>query len=389
MFNLATQLYESLSITPRKPRIPTTTTATMGKAEVGSTKQLANKMRAKGLQRLRWYCQICSKQCRDENGFKQHTMSEGHVRAMLLVGEDPKKFINDYSNQFKRDFLSLLKTSHGEKKTSLNGFYQEYIRDKEHVHMNSTKWPSLTEFAKFLGREGICRVEEGERGIEISWVDDSSDAIQRREDIKKKERLAKGDESLESRLLEQQIRKAREAAERAGRVEQAAPLPVLEGPLEPVKVSLSLGGKAATKTEEPKEQAPDAPVAIDTFSAAERPERAIPPAEKAQDSDDDDATGLPDLARKEVPASAEAKEAPTPASATSSVTKMSLSLSGNKPKHVNPLMKKSNPLAKKKEMPAVQPEKKMSNAERIMREELERKRVAEERRGGGKRPRLG
>jgi hypothetical protein len=25
---------------------------------------------AKGLQKLRWYCQMCQKQCRDENGFK-------------------------------------------------------------------------------------------------------------------------------------------------------------------------------------------------------------------------------------------------------------------------------------------------------------------------------
>ncbi|TKA61375.1 hypothetical protein B0A55_12015, partial [Friedmanniomyces simplex] len=208
----------------------------MPKAEVGSTKYLANKMKAKGLQRLRWYCQTCEKQCRDENGFKQHTMSEGHVRAMLLVGEDPRKAINEYSNQFKRDFLRLLKTSHGEKKVSLNGFYQEYIRDKEHVHMNSTKWPSLTEFAKYMGREGICRVEEGDRGLEVQWVDDSAEAIQRREDIKKKERLAKGDESMESRLLEQQIRKAREAAEKPGKVELPLPSQAPEvAKAEPVK----------------------------------------------------------------------------------------------------------------------------------------------------------
>lgn len=41
-----------------------------GKAEVGSRKWLANKMKAAGLQKLRWYCQMCEKQCRDENGFK-------------------------------------------------------------------------------------------------------------------------------------------------------------------------------------------------------------------------------------------------------------------------------------------------------------------------------
>ena len=46
------------------------------KAEVGTPKWLSNKIKSKGLQKLRWYCQMCEKQCRDENGFKCHTMSE-------------------------------------------------------------------------------------------------------------------------------------------------------------------------------------------------------------------------------------------------------------------------------------------------------------------------
>jgi hypothetical protein len=33
-------------------------TAKMPKAEVGSTKYIANRMKSRGLQRLRWYCQL-------------------------------------------------------------------------------------------------------------------------------------------------------------------------------------------------------------------------------------------------------------------------------------------------------------------------------------------
>lgn len=29
-------------------------------------KAIANKIKSKGLQKLRWYCQMCQKQCRDE-----------------------------------------------------------------------------------------------------------------------------------------------------------------------------------------------------------------------------------------------------------------------------------------------------------------------------------
>ncbi|PFH60508.1 hypothetical protein XA68_10822 [Ophiocordyceps unilateralis] len=180
----------------------------MPKAEVGSTKHLSNQLKSKGLQRLRWYCQVCEKQCRDANGFKMHTQSEGHVRQMLVVGEDPKKFINEYSHQFQRDFLQLLKTGHGEKQVHINQFYQEYIANKEHIHMNATKWPSLTEFAKHLGRESICRVEETDKGIHISWIDNSPEALRRQDALRRKQAQDQGDEQLEKRMLKEQIRRA-------------------------------------------------------------------------------------------------------------------------------------------------------------------------------------
>ena len=351
----------------------------MPKAEVGSTKYIANKMKAKGLQRLRWYCQICGKQCRDENGFKQHTQSEGHVRAMLLVGEDPRKYINEYSEQFKRDFLQLLRTSHGEKKVHMNHFYQEYIHDKEHVHMNATKWPSLTEFAKYLGREGICRVEEGDKGLEIQWVDDSPEAIRRREDIKRKERLMKGDEDMEARMLERQIRLAGEEAERKGRLEEQKPREGME--VEAVKVSLSLGGKAQQsrqRQEVAREQAPEDPVEISTFSNAAVEVSEQPPSKNS---------ALASLDDEDVAESSSATPAPQ---ASAPPPKLSMSLGGGKMKNTNPLMaKKKNPLSKARTAAAPEPEKKMSNAERIMLEEMERKRKMEERSRPGKRQRVG
>ncbi|KAI5365022.1 Putative KIN17-like protein [Septoria linicola] len=349
----------------------------MGRAEPGSTKAIANKSKMVGLQRLRWWCEPCQKQCRDENGFKQHTLSESHNRNMQIVGEDSRGYINEKSRQFQRDFIRLLRTGHGEKKISLNQFYNEYIKDKEHVHMNSTKWPSLTEFAKHLGREGICRVEEGDRGLEVAWIDDSSEAIRRKEDIKKKDRLAKGDEDIESRLLEQQIKRAREEAEKkdAERKRKAEEEKAQRGHqeepqvIEPVKVSLSLKGAKIPEKKKKKEANEQplegVPVAIETFSAADAaaPEAKIEPESKA--------------VVDEKAMEAEKPDAPP---------KMSLSLAAKK-KNANPLARK-NPFAKKTDVVRAEPEKKMSNAERIMKEELERKRSAEERGYGGKRQRI-
>ena len=46
---------------------------------------------AKGLQRLKFFCGMCQKQCRDANGFKCHMESETHIRQMELFMAQPDK----------------------------------------------------------------------------------------------------------------------------------------------------------------------------------------------------------------------------------------------------------------------------------------------------------
>jgi len=171
-------------------------------------------MKSKGLQRLRWWCEPCQKQCRDANGFKCHVQSESHVRQIATVGEDPRKYINGFSNDFQRDFVSLLRTAHNEKWISANKFYNEYIRDKEHVHMNATKWSSLTEFTKHLGREGICHVKEDEKdGLMIAWRDTSAAAVKRKEEIAELEAAEARSGAGEDKMLKKMAKRAQEEAE--------------------------------------------------------------------------------------------------------------------------------------------------------------------------------
>lgn len=314
---------------PPKPSYPDPppNSPTMPRAEAGSLKSLNNKMKAKGLQRLRWYCQVCEKQCRDENGFKCHTQSESHVRQMLVIGEDAKKFIADYSSQFQRDFLQLLRTSHGEKKINANHFYQEYIANKEHVHMNATKWISLTEFVKFLGREGICRVEDGEKGLFVSWVDNSPDALRRQEAIRKKERQDRGDEEREQRAIREQVERARRDAEASGRIgeedEDAKALKREEGE----KIKLAFGGKKESPKPEMKEEA------------------------KREEGEETAAT-------------------------TKGPEKVSMQIVPKKPKNVFAAGKRKDGKKDSKESAAPEvPKRPMSEAERIMKEGMERKRL--------------
>jgi len=247
---------------------------------------------------------------------------------MHLIGEDPRKYINDYSNQFQRDFLQLLRTSHGEKSVHINHFYQEYISNKEHIHMNATKWPSLTEFAKYLGREGICRVEETDKGLHVAWIDNSPEALRRQDAIRKKERQDRGDEEREQKLIQQQIERAKadknvsDSDEEED--EEAKKLQRTEGE----KITLSFAPKQAEK----------------------KPETLDTPKEDLKE---------------------ESKEEPPK-------EKMSLKIGmGNgKPKNVFTASKK-NALSGKKSGYIEPPKRPMSEAERIMKEEIERKRSRE------------
>ena len=63
------------------------------------------------------------KQCRDENGFKCHTMSEGHQRQMLLCADNPGhlvKVTSEFSSDFLGGFLQILRRSYGGKRVSAN-----------------------------------------------------------------------------------------------------------------------------------------------------------------------------------------------------------------------------------------------------------------------------
>ncbi|KAG7093810.1 hypothetical protein E1B28_007452 [Marasmius oreades] len=201
----------------------------MPRAEVGTPKYVANKMKSKGLQRLRWYCQVCEKQCRDENGFKCHAQSESHLRQMLVVGEHAGKHIASFSQQFQSEFVSLLSRRFGTKRVFANRVYQEYIADKSHLHMNATRWVTLTEFVKHLGRSGIARVDDTEKGWFIAWIDNSPKALAKAEASMKKERSTTSDEQRERMLIAEQIERAAAEAENGASPRSSDSPPAEEG----------------------------------------------------------------------------------------------------------------------------------------------------------------
>ncbi|ODV83333.1 hypothetical protein CANARDRAFT_190771, partial [[Candida] arabinofermentans NRRL YB-2248] len=186
----------------------------MGKAEFGTAKYLNNQLKKRGLQKTKFYCQICEKQCMDDNGFKCHIQSPSHLKnlsnKLSNSNNNSKQMIEGYSEKFLIDFLKLLRINHGEKSIGCNKFYQEYIQDKDHIHLNSTKWKSLTSLAMHLQQSGLCSVEVNEElddsDVEkytIAYIDKSPESQLRKQQTK--ERKIKSDSETSLKLLQEQI----------------------------------------------------------------------------------------------------------------------------------------------------------------------------------------
>ena len=182
----------------------------MGKHEVGTPKYIANKIKAKGLQKLRWYCQMCQKQCRDENGFKCHTMSESHHRQLLLFADNASRYMDQFSKEFSHGYLNLLKRQFGTRRVPANRVYQEYISDRGHVHMNATIWVTLTGFVKWLGRTGQCVVDETEKGWYVTYIDRDPETLAAQEKKAKKQKMDKDDEERMMEFIEKQVEKGQQ-----------------------------------------------------------------------------------------------------------------------------------------------------------------------------------
>ncbi|KAJ9160116.1 hypothetical protein P3X46_025547 [Hevea brasiliensis] len=180
----------------------------MGKNDFLTPKAIANRIKAKGLQKLRWYCQMCQKQCRDENGFKCHCMSESHQRQMQIFGQNPHRIVEGYSDEFENTFLDLMRRSHRFSRVAATVVYNEYIHDRHHVHMNSTQWATLTEFVKYLGRTGKCKVEETPKGWFITYIDRDSETLFKEKMKNKRIRADLAEEEKQEREIQKQIEKA-------------------------------------------------------------------------------------------------------------------------------------------------------------------------------------
>jgi len=100
---------------------------------------------------------------------------------MALFSSNAEAFMDKFSSEFDETFMKLLSRRFGTRRVPANLVYNELIQDKEHVHMNSTMWATLTDYVKYLGKTSKAVIEETERGWFITYIDRDPEAIKRAE----------------------------------------------------------------------------------------------------------------------------------------------------------------------------------------------------------------
>jgi DNA/RNA-binding protein KIN17 len=302
---------------------------------------------------------------------------------MLVVGEHANSYIEQYSRDFQNDFLALLSRRWGTKRVRANQVYQEFIQDKHHSHMNATRWVTLTGFVQYLGRTGICHVDETEKGWYIAWIDNSPKALAKQDAAMKRERQDMGDEERQRRFLNEQIERARalEAEKQRDSEDPEASTSKTAEEEEPVDIAamqpikMSFGATAKGKERERGEAAND--TAAETVSTAAETVSTAADSTKAEgiksEASPEAAGSVGDKAQEETP---KADSAPLALKPKGNPLKMMGSKS-------NPL--KANPLKPKAAKPGDAPaastagtKRPMSAVEAIAQEEMERKRRKEQ-----------
>jgi len=134
----------------------------------------------------KYFCKICRRQCNDKDGFKCHLNSNWHRKNNEIYMKNPEAYIEKYSDELKYGFLDVLKRKDENNFYSVKQLYSEYIRMRDSIGLNSSKWNNLTDFVHDLEKEKLIIINEKNCEIFIKY----NNPIQEEKKIKEKKKLS-------------------------------------------------------------------------------------------------------------------------------------------------------------------------------------------------------
>lgn len=130
---------------------------------------------------------------------------------MKVFGDNSGRFMDMFTKQFESTFMDIVRRRFKTKRVFANLVYNEYIQDRDHAHLSSTRYGSLAAFVKHLGATGQCEVEETEKGWFIKYIERDPLMQAKQEAEKSKEKAKEIKESREMKLLYEQMRAYRDS----------------------------------------------------------------------------------------------------------------------------------------------------------------------------------
>jgi len=124
---------------------------------------------------------------------------------MLLFGQNSGSYTYQFSKDFFDLFMDILRRQFGTKRVKANKVYQQVIAHKDHVHMNATRWHTLTGFVQWMGKSGICVVDLIDDEWWITYIDRDPETLERQRKADKKKKMDKDDEERLLEFVEQQV----------------------------------------------------------------------------------------------------------------------------------------------------------------------------------------
>lgn len=126
-----------------------------------------------------------------------------------VFAENPNTFVQDYSKEFETGYMEILRRKGEHVRSRATAIYSEVIADRHHIHMNATQWLTLSEFVKYLGKDGKAAVDQDDEGKwYVRYINRDPEAEKRKEALAKKEKMDMDDAERAAKMVEKQIKNA-------------------------------------------------------------------------------------------------------------------------------------------------------------------------------------
>ena len=194
------------------------------KNEAGSAKWASTRIKKGQQTKIRFYCGLCQTACKDENGYKCHLETEGHIHRELAVQESLRSFkLSKEDKVFRRKFLQYLVSKHFGQTCLAHEVYKDlYPLDRGHNIVKATCWETLGVFVAQLRKEGRVEAQKGLKGWQVrvsssDFHDDDEDNKETSGDGKQSEgKRKKSHSSVSLKIAKLPMQEHSEATGRVG-----------------------------------------------------------------------------------------------------------------------------------------------------------------------------